>query len=119
MLDDLNTPAAIASAIEGAKLIQGMGANLNAASAQSALRFVDRTTDLLGIVQNERDTETTAGPAGDDFTALVESLLTQREEARRARDFEKADGIRAKIEEMGVEVMDSPDGPTWRKKTVV
>ncbi len=119
MLDDLNTPAAIASAIEGAKLIQGMGANLSAASASSALRFVDRTNDLLGIVQHEREAESAAAPARDDLTDQVEALLSQREEARRARDFEKADAIRAQIENLGIEVMDSPTGPTWRKKTVV
>ncbi len=116
LLDDLNTPEAIAAAIEGAKLIQGLGDGLNAASARSALRFIDTTNDLLGIVYPEtppgEDMPGTADPMADK----VEELLSRREQARKARDFELADVIRAEIEAMGVEVMNSPSGTTWRRK---
>ena len=119
LLDDLNTPEAVAAAIEGAKLIQGMGANLNAASARSALAFIDRTNDLLGIVYPETAADEETRRTADPLEAKIEELLSRREQARKARDFEMADSIRAEIEAMGVEVMDSPSGTTWRRKQAV
>lgn len=121
MLDDLNTPAAIAAALEGVKLIEGMGTNLNAASARSADTWLRKINDLLGIVRadgvggrRERDEETDTS-----FAVEVERLLAEREEARAARNYERADAIRATLDEMNVEVMDSADGTRWRRKVTV
>ena len=47
--------------------------------------------------------------------ALIEGMLTDREEARLNKDFEKADEIRKKIESLGVSIEDGPDGPLWKK----
>jgi len=38
-----------------------------------------------------------------------------REELRQAKQFEVADRIRERLRELGVEVKDSPDGPTWQR----
>ncbi len=119
LLDDLNTPEAIAVAIEGARLIQGSGEDLNAAGARSALAFIDKTNDLLGIVYPEDSKPDAAAEPADELGPVVEELLARREEARRSRDFATADSLRAEIEAMGVEVMDSPAGPTWRRKRSV
>jgi cysteinyl-tRNA synthetase len=45
---------------------------------------------------------------------LVELILEIRENARDAGEFERADGLRAALDEVGVEVEDGPDGPTYR-----
>jgi cysteinyl-tRNA synthetase len=119
LLDDLNTPEAIAAAIEGAKLIQGLGDNLNAASARSALSFIETTNDLLGIVHHETAPVQDNSEGTDPFAERVKELLSSREQARRDRNFELADAIRAEIETLGVEVMDSPSGTTWRRKKSV
>jgi cysteinyl-tRNA synthetase len=37
-----------------------------------------------------------------------------REEARREKAFERADGIRHKLGELGVTIEDTPAGPRWR-----
>jgi cysteinyl-tRNA synthetase len=42
--------------------------------------------------------------------AEVQALVTERDEARRARDFARADALRDRLEAMGLEVMDTPDG---------
>ncbi len=42
--------------------------------------------------------------------ARPERLLAEREEARGAKDFERADAIRDELAEMGLEVRDSADG---------
>src|SRR5690606_36976316 len=113
MLDDLNTPEAIAAALEGAKLIQGMGRNLNAASARTARVWLDRINDLLGIVRHDGP-RTAIGAQDDAFAAEVEHLLQERAQARKERDFARADAIRDRLEEMQVEVMDTPEGTRWR-----
>lgn len=119
MLDDLNTPVALAAALEGAKLIQGMGAGMGAASARSAGAWLDRTNDLLGIVRREHAWTSSASEdeADDDGLAeQVEALLAERQAARQEKDYARADALRDKIEAMDIEVMDSAEGTTWRRK---
>lgn len=119
MLDDLNTPEAIAASIEGAKLIQGAGSNLNAASARSAASWLQRVNDLLGIIRHE-EPGTPKAPADEvAFAREVERLLKERAAARNERDFGRADEIRDRLDEMDVEVMDTPEGTKWRRKVTI
>lgn len=120
MADDLNTPAALAAAYEGAKLLSGLGENLNAASARSAQDWLERTNALLGIIRP--DTERPALGSEDeatdnDLAEQVEALLEERTAARADGDYARADAIRDELDAMGIEVMDSSGGTTWRKKT--
>jgi cysteinyl-tRNA synthetase len=45
---------------------------------------------------------------------LVELVLSVREEARAAGEYDRADDLRAALDEAGVEVEDGPEGPTYR-----
>lgn len=45
---------------------------------------------------------------------IVDSLVQERSEARKARDFARADAIRAKLQEMNVSIEDRPDGTVWK-----
>lgn len=49
----------------------------------------------------------------DDFVALEVKL---RDEARSRKDYAQSDEIRKKLEELGVEIMDLPEGTRWRWK---
>ena len=119
MLDDLNTSAAIAAALDGVKLISGMGDGLNAASARSAQSWFEQINNLLGFIDyDERD----AGPdatVDDELAPKVEALLDERTLARQNRDFARADAIREELDAMGIEVMDGPDGSTWKRRVGV
>ena len=42
-------------------------------------------------------------------------MLAERTAAKKAKDYAKADGIRAALTEMGVVVEDTKDGPKWKK----
>ncbi len=132
MCDDLNTPAALAAALDGVKLIQGMagkgtapGHHLNAASARSARHWLDATNALLGIVAPEHDDPYHDDPHHDDETPAdalageVEALLDERAAARADGDYARADALRDTLDAMGIEVMDGPEGTTWRKKVSV
>ncbi len=46
--------------------------------------------------------------------ALVAKKLAERTEARRAKDFARADAIRGELQAMGVAIMDGPEGTTWK-----
>jgi cysteinyl-tRNA synthetase len=43
----------------------------------------------------------------------VEGLLGEREEARHRGDFATADGIRDRLNQMGIEIRDTPEGTVW------
>ena len=122
MTDDLNTPVAIASALRGAGAIASMHSQaeqkgdggLSGDAARSAQRFLDQINALLGIVQPEHAADEEEGD--DPFAAEVEAKIEERQAAKAAKDYATADRIREEIAAMGVELMDTPAGPTWRKK---
>ena len=51
--------------------------------------------------------------ADDDLTAFVEAKIRERQEARKAKDFAKADAIRQELLDRGVEIKDTREGTTW------
>ena len=119
MLDDLNTPETIAASLEGVRLINGIGENLNGASARRARAWLDQINALLGIVYHETETAAPPDDQADPLAEKVEALLAEREAARQAKDYARADAIRDEIDAMGIEVMDTPGGTTWRRKLSV
>jgi cysteinyl-tRNA synthetase len=47
--------------------------------------------------------------------AEIQTIVQQREEARKKKEWETADGLRRRLLEMGIEVFDTREGPVWRK----
>ena len=45
----------------------------------------------------------------------IENLIRQRNELRKAKKWGEADEIRAKLDEMGIVLEDTPDGTIWRR----
>jgi cysteinyl-tRNA synthetase len=48
--------------------------------------------------------------------AEIDALLVEREQARRSRDFARADAIRKDLAEKGILIEDSKDGARWKRK---
>ena len=46
----------------------------------------------------------------------IEELIEQRDSAKKSRDYKRADEIRDILSEMGVSLMDTPDGTKWEKR---
>ena len=44
----------------------------------------------------------------------IEQLVADRTQARKERDWARADQIRAELDELGVDLTDTPDGPVWQ-----
>ena len=106
LCDDLNTPEALA-ALHGLadRAMAGDGAAAAGLRAGGA---------LLGLLQAEPAAWFRGGDAG--LAAEVEAGMAARIEARRARDYAKADAIRAAWLVRGVAFEDRPDGTTgWRR----
>ena len=111
--DDLNTPAALAALFTfvretNAALDQGSGAQtgeLNA--AREALASMDTVFGLIELA--DRD----SGP-DEELAGWVEGLLQERQQARKDRDFARADAIRDELIEAGVVIEDTPAGPRWK-----
>lgn len=60
---------------------------------------------VLGILEREKE----------DIDSEVENLIREREDARKNKDFAKADQIRDKLKEMGIEIKDSRNGTKWTR----
>ena len=45
----------------------------------------------------------------------IASKITERSEAKKAKDFTKADAIRKELEAKGIKIMDTPEGTVWEK----
>jgi cysteinyl-tRNA synthetase len=110
MCNDLNTPVAIAKALEGAKLISREAEGLSATDAEAALKFLDGVNDLLGIVRHIEPVATVAAavPAVDEARILEQIEL--RSAAKRAKNWAEADAIRNALLGEGIALTDNPDG---------
>jgi len=53
---------------------------------------------------------------GKSIEELIDMLLVLREDARKRKDWGTSDDIRKELENIGFEIQDTNDGPTWRKK---
>jgi cysteinyl-tRNA synthetase len=104
--DDLNTSAALAVVHELMSAINRLApGRADAARAVDLMREFDRIFDVLDPPE--------ATTAGD---AEIDTLVAERDAARRARDFARADAIRAELAARGIELLDGADATRWRRK---
>jgi cysteinyl-tRNA synthetase len=100
--DDLNTPSAIA-----ALRVLADGAMAGDVQAASGLRAGGA---LLGLLQ--ADPKAWFHGAGDEG---IEAAIAARLDARKTRNFARADAIRRELAERGIVLEDSAAGTTWRR----
>ncbi len=115
LADDLNTPKAMAEMFGLAKALETARGEADKARLKGELLAA---ANLLGFLETDPDVWF-AGAADDDLRSKVEGLLEQRKAAREAKDWPTADKIRAELDDLGVIVMDGPEGATWRLKEPV
>ena len=112
MDDDLDLPQALAALFD---LVREVNAELDAypgtdvEARRPVADVLDSVDEVLGILSLDRRDRA----VNEEFRAWVEARIDEREEARAARDFARADAIREALGERGVTVEDGPAGPRW------
>jgi cysteinyl-tRNA synthetase len=128
--DDLNTAGAVGSLF---KLARG---TFQGEAAAEAVGFMSRALDMLGISSAHAPEAQAMDPAvkldsdfvgrlyarlaelmslngADGAEALIESVISARSAARKAKDFALADRLRVALAEEGVLLTDAKEGTTW------
>lgn len=84
----------------------GLGENLEPAGAGITPEMAAQLESLLAELNAPDD-------AGEP-AAMVEALLRLRADARKAKDFARADAVRARLGEIGIALEDKPGGTVWK-----
>jgi cysteinyl-tRNA synthetase len=120
MDDDLNTAEALAAIYEYVRAVntaidEGQFREDNRWDAARVLEVFDSVFDVLKPSDQARTNQQTAEDAPLP-EADIERLIQERTAAKKARDFKKADEIRARLLEHGVVLEDTKDGVRWKRK---
>lgn len=113
MDNDFNTADAITVLFDIVREVnQSMAGNmLKKELAEAYLTLFAELGDVLGIPFGEADVSTD-GPSDEEINALVE----ERIQARKDKNFSRADEIRNQLQELGIILEDTPQGVRWHRK---
>lgn len=102
MDDDLNTADAISAIFE---LIREINTDSKEGSskefAERSLALLDELTNVLGLLRKEKS---------EEIDENIQKLIDERQEARRNKDYARADAIRDELAALGITLKDTPQG---------
>jgi cysteinyl-tRNA synthetase len=104
LADDLNGPRALAAVWDAVR-----DPELKPAEVWAFLSDADRALGFGLATAEDPD----ADQSGTD--PRIDALVAEREAARAAKDYATSDRIRDELSAQGVEIVDTPRGPTWRR----
>jgi len=107
MDDDFNTADAIAAVFE---LVKFTNTQAGSGSTKAFVKLLfDKITglcDVLGLIVNKKE---------EVLDSVVEGLIEERQAARKAKDFARADEIRDQLASMGIILKDTREGVQWKR----
>lgn len=107
MDDDFNTADAIAAVFE---LVKYANSNVTASNTKAFIGAVRqeiiKLCEILGIIAEE---------AEELLDADIEKLIEERQAARKAKNFARADEIRNELLEKGITLLDTREGVKWKR----
>ena len=107
MEDDLNTADALAAIFTLVRDINtAIANNAGKATLEACADIFDQLTGVLGLVYNRKT---------ENLDSEIEALIEERTNARKARDFKRADEIRDQLKAMGIILEDTPQGVKWSR----
>ena len=107
--DDFNTPEAISVLFSLANAV-----NKNRQNEEQALLI--QLANILGILEMEPEVFLRGNIEADDKNVDIDQLINDRLEAKKNKDYQKADEIRIFLEGRDILLEDTPNGTIWRKK---
>lgn len=116
MDDDFNTPLALSVLFDLARALN----RARDSDPDKAVRLgglLRELGDVLGLLQTDPETYLRAGDRteGTLDEATIDALLSERQQARKDRNFARADEIRDQLAEQGVVIEDGAEGTKWRR----
>lgn len=107
MDDDLNTADAISVIFE---LVKYANVNVTEKSSKATVEFVlntiEKLCDILGIITEKKE---------EILDSDIEALIEERQAARKAKNFARADEIRDQLSSMGIILEDTREGVKWKR----
>ncbi|MBQ9031027.1 MAG: cysteine--tRNA ligase [Parasporobacterium sp.] len=108
MDDDCNTADAIAAVFELVREINSTVTDQSSvAYVKAAKNALETLCSVLGIILEEEK---------EDLDSEVEALIEERQAARKAKNFQRADEIRSQLDQMGIVLEDTREGVKWHRK---
>lgn len=107
MDDDLNTADAVSVIFE---LVKFANSNVTAENSRALILAVREEIlelgDVLGLILEKKE---------ELLDEEIEGLIQERQEARKARNFARADEIRDQLLEKGIQLLDTREGVKWKR----
>lgn len=107
MDDDFNTADAVSAVFE---LVKYANSHVTASNSKAWILRVKEEIlglcDILGIIAEKKE---------DLLDEEIEQLIQERQEARKAKNFARADEIRAQLLEKGITLLDTREGVKWKR----
>ncbi len=106
MDDDLNTADAISVIFELVKEINTALNEMDAKSKENSLALLNELCDVLGISKEKEE---------QILDSDIEALINERTEAKKSKNFARADEIRDILKDMGIVLEDTRQGVKWKR----
>lgn len=107
MDDDANTADAVSAVFELVKYINTNASSDNSREyLQKLYERLNTLCDVLGIILEQKE---------ELLDADVEALIQERTDAKKAKNFARADEIRDQLKNMGILLEDTREGVKWKR----
>src|SRR4051812_5433903 len=106
MDDDFDTAHALAVVFDAARRANRAIDEGDADRASALVNAIDELLGVLGLAANGDD---------DGHDAEIDALVRERDDARAARDFARADALRDELAARGIKLEDTPTGTVWHR----
>ncbi|MDP3451848.1 MAG: cysteine--tRNA ligase, partial [Bacteroidales bacterium] len=112
LLDDMNTPVAVAHLFDAVRIVNSVKDGLISICQKDketlSAMFDVVVKEILGLADEKGD-----GDKGAVFSGVMEMILEMRREAKVNKEFAKSDAIRERLTSMGISIKDTKEGTEW------